>query len=255
MPKKKTHEGEPENLDRWLLTYADLITLLLGLFVILYSMSDTNKAKYESFVAALGNTFGGRSVFSGQKSVIIGPVRERINPAAKATKGGLSSAHKQLISNLSELLKDQISANEVEIINTPGGVSIHLKDTLLFNTGKADILFQALQTLDMITKFLETIPNMLRVEGHTDNVPIHNEIFPSNWHLSVARAMNTGYYLIQKGIPPQRISIAGYSEYQPTVPNDTDENRAKNRRVEIIILDETINSMRTNASENSTNVQ
>ncbi len=255
MPKKKTSAEEPENSDRWLLTYADLITLLLGLFVILYSMSDTNVAKYESFVAALGTTFGGRGVFGGQKSVIVGPIREKINPAMKDTKGGLSSEHKQLIDNLSDLLKDQISANEVEIINTPGGVSIHLLDTLLFNTGEADILLQALPTLDMITKFLETTPNLARVEGHTDNVPIHNQIFPSNWHLSVARAMNTGYYLIQKGIPPQRISIAGFSEYQPIVPNDTDENRAKNRRVEIIILDETINSIQTNASENSTNVQ
>ena len=229
MAKKKHHEEEPENQDRWLLTYADLITLLLGLFVILYAMSQIDKTKYQNFVGALTQQFGSKSVLEGHKGVLS-------TPLTKTGRAQRDTRKQRLSDQLTSLLKQKIGAGEVVVKDTRDGVSINLLETLLFETGNADIRPEARETLDEIATFIAKLPNSIRVEGHTDDIPIHTAQFPSNWHLSVARAMNTGYYILLKNIPPQRLSIAGYSEYQPVAPNDTPENRAKNRRVEIVIL-------------------
>jgi chemotaxis protein MotB len=238
MSKKKHREEEPENQERWLLTYADLITLLLGLFVILYAMSQVDKTKYQDFVSALTQQFGSKSVLAGHKGISFDP----------STKTGRAQSPKfafkrvprkeRISSQLSILLKKQIESNQVMIKDTKDGIAINLLELLMFETGKADIRPQAEETLDAIADFLSQMNNRIRVEGHTDNIPIHTAVFPSNWHLSVARAMNTGYSLMEKGVPQQRISIAGYSEFQPVAENDSPENRAKNRRVEIVIITE-----------------
>jgi chemotaxis protein MotB len=107
---------------------------------------------------------------------------------------------------------------------------------LLFESGSAELKPEAKAVLDTIAEILKFLPNKIRIEGHTDDRPIRSARFPSNWHLSVARALNTAYYLMSKGVNPEKISIAGYSEYRPIAPNDSEENRAKNRRVDIVII-------------------
>lgn len=233
MAKKKKHEEEEGGSERWLLTYADLITLLLGLFVILYAMSIEDKAKYEGFRDALSKMFGGKSVMTGQKSIIKIPNTSRDSQAPGKTR---KRSHSKLMSDLNTLLAKEIDTKKVALKENPEGVSINLLELLLFDTGKADIKPQAYETLNKISTFIIEMPNQIRVEGHTDNVPISTPQFPSNWHLSIARAMNTGYYILQKGLVPNRLSIAGYGEYKPVAENDTPEHRTENRRVEIVIL-------------------
>lgn len=251
MVKKKHHEEEPENMDRWLLTYADLITLLLGLFVILYAMSQIDKTKYQDFVSALTQRFGSSYVLAGHKGVLFTPGTKTGRAQAPQYAFKRDARRQHLSDQLASLLKQEIKSGEVMIKDTGEGVSINLLETLLFETGKADIRPEADKTLNEISTYLVSLPNMIRVEGHTDDVPIHTVQFPSNWHLSVARAMNTGYYVILQGIPPKRISIAGYSEYQPVAPNDTPENRLKNRRVEIVILLQEPRSLEASALNDS----
>jgi chemotaxis protein MotB len=111
-----------------------------------------------------------------------------------------------------------------------------LLERLLFESGSAELKPEAKAVLDTIAEILKFLPNKIRIEGHTDDRPIRSARFPSNWHLSVARALNTAYYLMSKGVNPEKISIAGYSEYRPIAPNDSEENRAKNRRVDIVII-------------------
>jgi chemotaxis protein MotB len=111
-----------------------------------------------------------------------------------------------------------------------------LLERLLFESGSAELKPEAKAVLDTIAEILKFLPNKIRIEGHTDDRPIKSARFPSNWHLSVARALNTAYYLMSKGVNPEKISIAGYSEYRPIAPNDSEENRAKNRRVDIVII-------------------
>lgn len=252
MAKRRKHDEEPENGERWLLTYADLITLLLGLFVILYSMSQVDKTKYQDFASALTRKFGSKTVLAGNKGIMYQPAPKVGH--AQAEKNASKSLYKknQMAAALAVILSKQIAAGQVVIRETKEGVSISLQEKLLFDTGKADLRPEGLDTLAHISSYLLSINNPIRVEGHTDNVPIHTAQFPSNWQLSVARSMTTGYFILSKGLSPGRIAIAGYSEYRPIAPNDTAENRATNRRVEIVIIMEKPPQEEAAASDDST---
>ncbi|HTY37980.1 MAG TPA: OmpA family protein [Bacteroidota bacterium] len=230
MKRRQHHEdGEHENSERWLLTYADLITLLLGLFVILYAMSKIDTEKYSQVVAALGGVFGSPEA-TAMKLNVVDVVktlpefyRERARIEAEIRKG-LDLGSKSL---------------PITITQDERGVTVHLQEQLLFGSGSADLKQTSLSTLDQLAEVLKKMKNDVRVEGHTDNVPIATGAFPSNWHLSVGRALNVGYYLIEKhGMNAERVSVVGYSEYRPLLPNTSEENRARNRRVDIVIVAE-----------------
>jgi len=125
----------------------------------------------------------------------------------------------------------------ITITENERGVTVHILEELLFASGSADLKLSSLTILDTLAQALRALPNDLRVEGHTDNVPINTAQFPSNWHLSVARALNVAYYLIERhGLTQERVSVVGYSEYQPLVPNTSTANRSRNRRVDIVII-------------------
>ncbi|MHB8905828.1 MAG: OmpA/MotB family protein [Melioribacteraceae bacterium] len=143
----------------------------------------------------------------------------------------------KLSEELSKLIIDNNYANSIQLEETERGITVHILDDILFPPGKADINETSKLVLKKLAKVLSTIPNDIRIEGHTDNVPIFTERYPSNWHLSVDRALSTAYYLIkQENISPDKVSIVGYSEYRPIASNDTPETRAKNRRVDLVIL-------------------
>lgn len=231
--KKKHHEVE-ESTDRWLLTYSDLITLLLGLFVILYGMSKIDSGRYEQVVAALGGVFGRdntHGVLSGGATALNGgaatPLQVERNRILQLVEHALESTKR----------KELVSFSQSE-----RGVTVHLMEGLLFNSGSADLKESSLQILDTLAFVLKRLPNDVRIEGHTDDVPIHTGQYPSNWHLSVNRAVNTSYYMITKyGLNAEKVSVVGYAEFRPIVPNTTAENRARNRRVDIIIVTNAIN--------------
>lgn len=224
--RRRKHDGGHDNQERWLLTYADLITLLLGLFVILYAMSKIDAGRYAEIVEALGGVFGGaeQGVMNGTQGIIQSSVpvvneRDRIEREIR----------NQLNANVAQGL--------VSVEQNERGVTVHMMEELLFSSGKADLKQSSLSALDSLASVLASFRNDIRVEGHTDNVPIHNLQYPSNWHLSVSRAMNTAYYLIgDNRIDPERLSVTGYSEYRPLAPNTSDENRTRNRRVDIVIV-------------------
>ncbi len=217
---------EPENSDRWLLTYADLITLLLGLFVILYAMSKIDAGKYAEVVTALNGVFGAPSgILTGNPTLLENPAN-----ALQSEKQRIAQEIRSALHLDERTLPITISENE-------RGVTVHIMEELLFASGSADLKQASLVTLDTLAAVLRSLPNDLRVEGHTDNVPISTGQFPSNWHLSVARALNVAYYVIQRhGLKQERVSVVGYSEFQPLAPNTTTENRSRNRRVDIVIV-------------------
>lgn len=168
----------------------------------------------------MGNYFGHESVVPRM-------------PEAKVIK----NPKEQLNEQLSKLIIENNYSNSVQLEETERGITIHILEDILFPPGKAVINESSKLVLNKLAKVLVTIPNDIRIEGHTDNVPIFTERYPSNWHLSVDRALSTAYYLInQENIPPDKVSIVGYSEYRPMVPNNSSESRAKNRRVDLVIL-------------------
>ncbi len=230
---RKKGGSEHDNLERWLLTYADLITLLLGLFVILYASSQVDMKKYQKYVSAFASVFGGSG---GNQGTMPGENGVLSATLAQSPLSGPRELERKVKSAVSNVLK----TGGAMITEDERGVTVHLLEKLMFDPGKAELKPEAYPALDTLGFLLQSIPNQIRIEGHTDNTPIHTAQYPSNWQLSVARAMTVGYYLLTHyQIRPEKVAIIGYGEYHPFVPNDTPAHKAENRRVDIVILNRT----------------
>ncbi|MGE5423084.1 MAG: flagellar motor protein MotB [Ignavibacteriales bacterium] len=242
MARKKQPEPEKENSERWLLTYSDLITLLMVFFVVMFAISNVNAQKMQAVANSLSQVLTGKSpeiLDTMGPSVIQGQSGVKVQGDTNAQgQGELETVRQQVAEYIKaqEVLTKGLSENIV-ILQQERGLVISLKDTLLFASGSAVLTPQARDIIYAVGKTLTAIPNYVRVEGHTDNLPIHTEQFPSNWELSVLRATNVSHVLIeQSGVDPERVSASGYGEYRPLVGNDTAHNRSINRRVDIVIL-------------------
>ncbi len=223
---------------RWLLTYADMITLLLALFIILFSISTINKVKLQRLVHDLGGGFNSTDAINNPPN----------GQTVSATNDDLEAMQAQLESYIT---KNKIQSQVQTKITKDGKkrelVISLLSDRPVYDSGSADLKPPTMKILDQVYTQLKTRENEVRVEGNTDNVPISNSQFPSNWELSSARATGVARYLVEeKGLQPKRISALGYGEYRPKFPNDTDAHRAGNRRVDVVILD---TDAATNAQE------
>ena len=233
MARKKVQRDEPSG-DEWLATYSDCVTLLMTFFVLLYAMSSTDEAK----MRALSQAF--RSVMAGEVADSIleynlynGDVPLIGGETPTDTVDGENSMYYQV----SKFDKEHELEAAVEIIETEQGVAIQVRESILFETSKSTLREDSKEVLSSIAELLSSIDNTIVVEGHTDNRPISTAEFPSNWELSVDRAVNVVKYFVENtGIDPKRLSATGYGEHHPVVPNDTEENMAKNRRVNILII-------------------
>ncbi len=186
-------------------------------------MSNIDLEKYKETVSALSNAFGARSSI---------PV---INPGQPIIEN-LSYAP-TLKESLQDLIVRSGYEHAIKLIENERGITVSILGDILFASGRAELSEGSIVVLNKLAKIIKPLPNDLRVEGHTDNVPISNTLHPSNWHLSVARATNTAYYLMnEEKISQDKVSIVGYSEYKPVATNETDEGRALNRRVDLVIL-------------------
>ncbi|NMA90379.1 MAG: flagellar motor protein MotB [Amphibacillus sp.] len=242
---KNTQEGGSPG---WMTTYSDLVTLLLCFFVLLYSMSQLDIARFE----AAAESFRNRVIFfdgspskidfeqTGESATIREPNKEiekenildpdRITSNQRSLEELLKKVEGFLEENQ---LRDVISANR-----TDQGVVLILQERILFDSGQAELKPDGLPFLDKISLLLSKIPNYVRVEGHTDNRPISTVQYPSNWELSGARASSVIRHILDSGeFNPSRFIAAGYGDTRPIVPNTSSENWQKNRRVEIVILE------------------
>lgn len=235
-------EGEDSNSAGWLTTFNDLVTLLMVFFVLLFTMSSVDSKKMNNFKYALQSGLG--ILETGQKVSIsvkeTQPIDDMTHISTQAeglkTKQGDGQPGGELADQIRRLVEADL---DIEVSDTHQGTRLSFEDQVLFDFGKAVINPAGFTFLDTIANALTKIPYAVRVEGHTDNVPIQTRHFPSNWELSVARAVNVVKYFAEfSKINPQRLSAVGYGESRPVVPNDTLPNRAKNRRVEILLLTE-----------------
>lgn len=232
MRRKKGTE-EHDNLERWLITYADLITLLLAFFIMMYTFSKNDTQRYQELTGQLKTIFTGGSSVAAQGNTV-GKVPFDISVKAPGSNGDVKD---KLEEEIDKINKNESPQNNISIVNDERGIVIRVMDQTFFDQGKADLKDKARQTLDTIAPVIKSISNHIRVEGHTDNTPIATAEFRSNWELSVRRATEVVRYFIEKrGLEPSRVSAAGYAEYRPLAPNDTAENKSRNRRIEIIVL-------------------
>ena len=243
--------GAPE----YMLTYGDLVTLLMCFFVLLFAMSSTDAQKFEalmvSFQGSAGILPGGTSM--SQTTMQFEGMPEKSQSSAQTVE--LESMEKLKEELQKEIDKGKLS-KDVEINVEVRGLVIRLPDNVLFDSGSAEIKQQALISLNTIGQVLnkkEYLNSMIRVEGHTDNVPINSYRYPSNWELSTARSTNVIKYLIASiKVNSGRLSASGYGEYHPIASNADANGRAKNRRVDIVVLSsiEEANSPQGSSDEN-----
>jgi chemotaxis protein MotB len=265
---KRGHAVEHENEERWLLTYADMLTLMFALFMVLYSISSVNISKYESLQQSLKAAFSG-SVLSGGKSIMqsgsestkahtpataevpsIVPLTpnipkptdtsaQQISKAMLAASGAQQEqqSFKKLQRELNAYAKAHGFGNEVQTVITRQGLVVHvLTDKLLYDSGSATLQGAGFPLLDEISHLLNVDrKHPITVEGNTDNQPIQSSQFPSNWELSTDRATTVVRYLIAHGVQDQRLSAAGYADLHPLASNSTATGRARNRRVDVVL--------------------
>ncbi len=239
--RRRKDDVPQDNPDRWLLTYADLITLLLAFFVVMYSMSVMDAKKFGKVSEAL------HGILKGGPSVLRPDQVSNLNSGHGLLKTG---DLKMLQTILNQEISRQGYGQEVMASMNERGLTIHIMESALFDEARADLKPRAKEILDMVTNDLIAMPNHVRVEGHTDDRPINTSRFPSNWELSTARATEVVRYLIERhGYPPGKISALGYASYRPYVPNTSAENRAKNRRVDMVVLTLELSALEPAADE------
>lgn len=241
------------NHERWLLTYSDLITLLMIFFVVMYASSniDTNKYKQisDSFRIALGSgsSPSGNNVITSDTSGNLDAVANMNMAAQKIKAAEETSKLNDVKKKVDNFVKQNGMEGNVSTNIEDRGLVISLKDTVIFDNAKADIKPEIKPRLIELGKFLNQIDNFVRVEGHTDSVAMHSYQFDSNWELSSARATNVIKMLItQSGVIPKRLSAVGYGEFRPVADNKTELGRSRNRRVDIIIMDIKFNQVENN---------
>ena len=233
MRKKKVKK---ENSERWLLTYSDLITLLMIFFVVMYSMSNVDASKYSQVSDSLRYTFSGSQYVLGEGGSGGGTGS---NGDGLTTRQGATrlSRTEELEGTLEKYLKDNALENEVYVDIEPRGLVVSLKDSVFFESGKASVAAKYAQNILEIGKILDTLKSDIVIEGYTDNVPIHNSIYPSNWELAAMRAINVVHLLVEEGhLSPSMLSATSYGEYRPSASNETAEGKAQNRRISIVVL-------------------
>ena len=242
-----------DNGERWLLTYADLMNLLLILFILLYTMSKIDIDKYQTVATSLRAAFGGES--SGQLIGDAGGAPAIIdiggqNPSPVVEAQLEEQQMEEIREEITEVIQMEGLSPEVVVTIEERGIVISIAEKVLFKSGSADLEAEPKLTIEKIGKVLLAIPGKhIRVEGHTDNVPIHNSRFPDNQELSTARANSVWRILVNHvGLNPKSLSATGYGEYRPKMPNDTAENKAQNRRVDIAILKEIFDKSESGAT-------
>jgi chemotaxis protein MotB len=253
MARKKEPE-KAANHERWLVSYADFITLLFAVFVTLYAMSQTDKQKVEQVAASYRSAFGltvGTS--SGKPSIMnktdlmpipsMKPSMKNPEKPKKTAEDGTAKIQatkkefKEILISIEKFLVTQNAADKVNIEITRRGLVVSLKEAGFFDSGSAAVNPASFGLVAKIAESLLPYSNPISFEGHTDNIPMRSSAFPSNWELSTARATNLAHFFLDRhGFAPQKISVTGYGEYRPVADNNSDAGRKQNRRVDIVLM-------------------
>ncbi len=237
---RRRFDDDHDNHERWLVSYADFITLLFAFFVVMYAISSVNEHKYRILSEALGDAFGkpsGPPVVHSEPAPGIVPVKPLLqeraaNAALRREKEHMTGIARSILKALAPL----VSQGKVRVTQTARGVSVEINASVLFAPGDAKLNQESVQALTAVAQVLKDDKHNLRIEGHTDNIPIANAMFPSNWELSAVRASSVVRLFMENGIAEKRMTAVGHGSNQPLMPNDTPEGRQRNRRVQLMIL-------------------
>ena len=232
-----------DNHERWLISYADFITLLFAFFVVMYAISSVNENKYKVFSASLTTAFGGEGA---AKSDTITPLNaqdqllkslvDRRNAKLLERQRKQQDYLRNVVMNLNQILAPLVTSGQVSVSQTSRGVVLEINASALFNQGDAELRGGSIKTLSEVAAVLGQGDQAIEVEGYTDDIPINNPRYPSNWELSSARASSVVRLFIEHGVEAGRLTAVGSAANHPVSPNDTAEGRARNRRVTVTVL-------------------
>lgn len=260
--KKRKRLDSRENIDRWLVSYADMLTVLFIFFVVLYAISQIDTGKFEQLRASLAEQFSspylinlgqpgpaaGEDVLDPTYDDLEAPLTE--NPeGASGENTSLSGqdpsiggqqmdgeeAIQALYQQLQSFIQENGLENQISLVNKPEGISLSFQEVLLFDTGKAEMKPEGRAHLKQIVDMIKTMPNAISIEGHADKRPIRTKEFPSNWELASARALTVLHFMEEQGVDPARLRAVTFGEYQPVSEDDLQ----RNRRVDLVVLRET----------------
>ncbi|KUO76108.1 MAG: hypothetical protein APF77_02140 [Clostridia bacterium BRH_c25] len=233
MARKKSVDQPPAGAPAWMSTYGDMVTLLLCFFVLLFSFATLDVQKFEAIAQSMSGSLG---VLDSGITLSMEPLVNTF-PADSPTEE--VEEFRKLYEEMSEYIKENNLENSITLMLDERGLLVRFMDDVLFDSGKADLTPRAREIINKVAEIIRQNDKNVRVEGHTDNVPINTFRFPSNWELSTTRAVNVVKYLIEEnGIESKRMSASGYSDQHPVDDNTTQEGRQKNRRVDMVILRE-----------------
>lgn len=247
MARQARRQNE-ENQDRWLISYADFITLLFALFVVLYAISKVDEGKYQVLGNSLTSAFGhfsvGKHGASGtplspamsEQELLFKALVDKRNARLAEQQNKLNEAMQAMAENLNQVLTTLVKSEQVSVTQTPRGVVVDINASALFEQGDAALQRSAARTLSAVAKVLQAGKEVIEVEGHTDDIPIFTPQFPSNWELSAARASSVVRLFIEQGVVAERLRAVGLASYHPINTNDTPEGRSRNRRVTVTIV-------------------
>lgn len=240
---RRRRRQEPENHERWLVSYADFITLLFAFFVVMYAMSSVNEGKYKVLSDSLTNVFNSpdqsiqpfrahveqSGTGAAQRSVDKAPRKQSANEAPTG------DAFERIAQSLRNAFGTMIMSDQMTLRGNEQWIEIELKSSLLFPSGDAIPTDAAFSIIEKVAKILAPYENPIHIEGFTDNLPISTAQYPTNWELSAARAASMVRLLVMEGVSPERLAAVGYGEFQPVADNATVAGRGRNRRVVLVI--------------------
>jgi chemotaxis protein MotB len=246
--RRRRREQAHENHDRWLVSYADFITLLFAFFVVMFANSQVDRTKAAKLAESVKGALEGGSMPSSFQG-FLGRARD-VKPEERGMGNAPGSWHPDGVAvenpavsllpslkTLEEQFRTEIAEGKIQVEMTPRGIVVTMREAAFFQPGDDHVQTSSIPMIAKVAETVRALPNPVRMEGHTDSVPIRTDRFRSNWELSAARAIAMMELMTSRlGVPPAKVAIAGYADTAPVAPNDSPEGRAKNRRVDVIIL-------------------
>lgn len=236
---RRSRPEDHENHDRWLVSYADFITLLFAFFVVMYALSSLNEGKYRVLSNSLMTAFRSTENSGGGTMVLTNPQLTSIRPALRPrtttqlAREAQAERMKNLARDVTQVMSPYATRGQIAVIETERGITVEINDSLLFSPGRAELTSAAEQAIIGVGRIFAETEFPVTIEGHTDNLPINTALFPSNWELSAVRATTVLRIMMTAGVTADRLTAIGYGEQRPVADNATAEGRARNRRVAI----------------------
>jgi len=242
MARRRRGEEEHENQERWLVSYADFITLLYAFFVVMYSLSSVNEGKYRVLSDSIVQAFRSLNINDSGQQLIVPPIVKpmpiasaELQEAAEARRKQTAAQMRSMADEIRRVMGALSQNGQVSVSEGAFGISIEINAALLFAPGEAALGVTASDALRAVAQVLAASVFPITIEGHTDTSPISTYRFPSNWELSAVRASTVARLFIDAGVRPDRLTAAGYADQRPLADNGTEEGRGRNRRVTILL--------------------